>query len=97
MSVSLVAFVRLLECQKRKYTYLELADHYNVNQRYLWELLNTPEYIPPAKVRRKLGIVLEERPPRISIYKDAAHIDQTIETIKKHLSPGAIRELKRRL
>ena len=87
-------FKKTLKSQKRGHSYRVLSWKYRVNRRYLWEILNTPEYKPPQWVMDILGVEIKKRPHRIAVYTELEHIDKTVETLKKHLSPEAIDKLK---
>ena len=87
MSEPLEVFRDRLVFLKRSHTYEELAEWYEVNQYFLWKIINDEDYRPPVKVRRKLKVVMEDRPPRIAIRKDdpqsaAASILRNFETEK---------------
>ena len=72
MSMTIDEFRTHLIDLKRSYTYEQLVEDYSVNQYFLWKIINDKDYKPPVSIRRKLKIVLEERPPRIAVRKDDA-------------------------
>jgi|SRR3989304_1072545 len=53
---TLAEFKVILRDEKRIYTYADLSKKYGVNRFYLWHIINTPNYVPPPKVRMKIGI-----------------------------------------
>jgi hypothetical protein len=65
---TLAEFKAILRDEKRIYTYADLHQKYNVNGFYLWHIINTPDYIPPPKVRMKLGIQHFELTPVCPIH-----------------------------
>jgi len=82
---------------KEMYTYRVLASKYGVNQRYLWDIINKPDKTPPGSVRKKLGVVIEERSHRFKIYSAAEDIDKTMSLLRNNMTPDLLDEIKRRL
>ena len=56
MSITLDQFRALLGAEKQKSTYEALEETHGVNRYYLWTILNDPDYEPPARICRQLGI-----------------------------------------
>ena len=91
MSTSYPEFLERLRCVKRFCTYQDIADSLGVNQYYLWKILNEENYIPPVSVRRKLGIVMDDRPPRIAIRKDDP--ESAARSLLANIETGTLRRV----
>ena len=61
---------RRIALEKRSQSYAGIARRYNVNPWHIYQLLNRLDYIPSARVRRKLGITLERPRNRRAINLD---------------------------
>jgi len=51
----------------------------------------------PKKWCKKLNIILNPRASRFKIYPDAAHIENTLKSMRNHMTPDLLDEIKRRL
>jgi len=56
MSYELSDFRANIKGEKEEHSYTWLEEKYSVNRWYLWNIINMNRYIPPRKVRDKLGI-----------------------------------------
>ena len=59
-TVSLNEYRKRLRASRRFYTYADMAEELDINQHYLWHIVNTAGFHPPRWVCRKLGIEYTE-------------------------------------
>jgi hypothetical protein len=45
-----------------------IANYYGINHWYIREVLDNEDFVPSKKLRKQLGLVLKEYPPRVTIY-----------------------------
>lgn len=70
------------------FTYAALEKRTGVNRYYLWNIVNKPDYQPPAKVCAKLGIVRLEPAPVCEIHGKVCYCDCTTQQIKPLRQPA---------
>ena len=70
------------------FTYAALEKRTGVNRYYLWNIVNKPDYQPPAKVCAKLGIVRLEPAPVCAVHGIVHCYDCTAQQVKPLSKPG---------
>ena len=77
----------------KKTTYSALERKYGVNQKYLWEIINTPGYEPPASVCAKLGIAKYQPAPVCLVHGVVHCFDCRTQTVKAKGRPREYKDL----
>ena len=82
MLYELAQFRSVITAEKAYKTYEVLEADYGVNQFYLWNIINKPDYEPPAWVCAKLGIAKYEPAPVCSVHRVVHCYDCRSQTVK---------------